>query len=80
MLQDARREYSAAQNQSNQNRTVSMEAPWQVLDSRKREQLVKLEQSELDLITGDNQHLSSFLLSFSQTFLTGALPVHPIWS
>lgn len=67
-LQAAQLEYIAAQDQANQERTAFVEAARQTLDSRKNEELTKLEQSELALVAGDNQYLSSFLLFFSHTF------------
>lgn len=67
-LQVAQLEYIAAQEQANQERVAFVEESRQTLDSRKSEELAKLEQSELALIAGDNQYLSSFLLFFSHTF------------
>lgn len=67
-LQSAQQEYTLAQSQAEQARTASLETSKRELDAVKNEKLGALEQSELALVSGDNQYLSRFLLFFSQTF------------
>lgn len=80
-LQTAQQEYALAQSRAEQARIDRLEVARQALDAAKAQELEALEQSELALISGDNQYLSSFLLFFSQTFFnrTYSRPSYYIW-
>ena len=67
-LQTAQQEYGLAQHQAEQARTDRLDAARRKLDATKVQELTALERSDLALVSGDNQYLSSFLLFFSQTF------------